>query len=204
MNTGVRWVLVAVVVAVATALAVWWPHGSAGTSTPGPAAPDLTADRRAAALPPCVTAAAEAPAHAPLAGVRVTCLATGSDVDLGRLLAGGPALVNVWATWCSPCRAELPALAGYAGTPGAIRVIGVQVQSDQKDGLDLLAGLGVHLPTVYDGSGAASRALRLPVGLPVSYFVRTDGSATLIADRPVFTSAAQVRQVVGDYLGGRG
>jgi thiol-disulfide isomerase/thioredoxin len=158
------------------------------------------ADRAGAHLSACAPAGT---GTGPLAGIHVTCLADGTQVDLGALLAGAPTLVNVWATWCVPCQQELPALDAYATTPGAIRVVGVQVQSDQRTGLQLLSGLGVHhLPMVFDGGGAASRALRLPVGLPVSYLVHPDGTTTVIT-RPsrVLDSVAQVKQAVATYGG---
>src|SRR5205823_9042311 len=159
---------------------------------PAPASgppPNLAADRAHAALAGCHTSTATLPPGSRLAGVLATCLADGRPVDVGALLAGSPVLVNVWATWCQPCQQELPALDRYAATAGAVRVLGVQVQSDQKSGLDLLASLGVHLPMVYDGSAAVSTALRLPEGLPASYLVRPDGTATLIGDPRVFDSA---------------
>jgi hypothetical protein len=57
---------------------------------------------------------------------------------------------------------------------------------------------------VYD-TGAASRALRLPVGLPVSYLVRPDGRATVITEPSrVLDSVAQVEQAVAAYTGGAG
>lgn len=200
----VRWVLVVVVVVVAVTVAVW-PRGHAAPAAAAPA-PDLAADRARAALPACATSATH-PAAA-LAGVHVTCLGDGRTVDLGAVLAGAPVLVNVWATWCQPCQQELPALNAYAAEPGAVRVIGVQVQSPEKDGLDLLASLGVHLPTVYDATGAfadggvAARALKLPRVLPVSYLVRPDGTATVVR-RPasVLLSVDAVRQAVATYLG---
>ncbi|HEX3787574.1 MAG TPA: TlpA disulfide reductase family protein [Pseudonocardiaceae bacterium] len=204
MSNRLRWVAVAAVLVVAAALAVWFRGGpaTAGSSpAAAPVAPAVSAAARAsAALQPCPVAPAT-PTGSPLAGVSVTCLGTGASVDLGRVLAGGPVLVNVWASWCPPCQAELPALASYAATPGAIRVLGVQVQSDQQDGLSLLTGLGVHLPTVFDGSGAASRALKLPEGLPVSYVVSATGTATLIGNPRVFTSVDQITGAVRDYLG---
>jgi thiol-disulfide isomerase/thioredoxin len=209
ISRPVRWALVGVIVVVALAFAVW-PRGGGADSTgaaPAPtpaAAPDLRPDRARAALPACTSTKASVTGSA-LAGVRVSCLADGATVDLGSLIAGAPALVDVWASWCQPCQQELPALDAYAHQPGAIRVVGVQVQSPQKDGLDLLASLGVHLPTVYDPDGATTRALKARPLLPASYVVRADGTATLVTEpAPVLDSAADVRQAVTHYLGAGG
>ncbi len=202
-----RWALVAVVVAVAVAVAVW-PRGNAAPAPTRPA-PNLAADRARAALPACVTS--NAPGASVLAGIQVTCLADGRPLDFGALLAGRPALVNVWASWCQPCQQELPVLDSYSGQPGAVRVIGVQVQSPQRDGLDLLASLHVHLPMVFDATGAfnaggvAAKALRLPAVLPVSYLIRPDGTATVVRQpTAVLLSVEAVRQAVATYLGGAG
>jgi thiol-disulfide isomerase/thioredoxin len=203
INRPVRWLVAGVVVVAAVVIAVW-PRG--GTDAPAAAQPapqpNLTAARAKADLPACAPAT-PGPATTALADVRVTCLATGAGVDLGTLLAGRAALVNVWASWCVPCQQELPALDAYSARSGAIPVIGVQVQSPQADGLGLLSGLGVrHFPMVFD-TGAAAKALRLPEGLPVSYLVAPDGTATVIT-RParVLDTADQVAQAVATYAGG--
>ena len=199
MTYRVRWLIAGVVVVVALAVAFWPRGGPAPAAAPPP--PNLTSARVKAGLAPC--APASGTASATLVAVRVTCMASGAQVGLGSLLGGAPALVNVWASWCVPCQQELPALDSYAGSPGAIRVVGVQVQSDQSDGLSLLAQLGVHhIPMVYDTANAASGALRLPVGLPVSYLVRPDGTATVITKPArVLDTVDQVRQAVAGYLG---
>ena len=205
ISRPVRWLVAGVVVVAAVVIAVWPRGGGAAPAAAQPAPqPNLTAARAKADLPRCVPAA-PGPATPVLADVHVTCLATGAGVDLGTLLAGHSALVNVWASWCVPCQQELPALDAYSARPGSIPVIGVQVQSPQSDGLGLLAGLGVHhLPMVYDATGAAAKALRLPEGLPVSYLVRPDGTATVIT-RPsrVLDTADQVEQAVTELGGGR-
>ncbi|HEX3783392.1 MAG TPA: TlpA disulfide reductase family protein [Pseudonocardiaceae bacterium] len=200
-----RWITVLAVVLVAVAVAVW-PRGSGPTSQasiPLPA-PNLAAVRATADLAACPQATPTASAaNSQLARATVSCAANGRTVDFGSVVAGGPTLVNVWAFWCPACRTELPVLAQYVSTPGAVKVLTLMVQSPEADGLQTLAGLGVHLPTVVDANGSASKALKLPVGLPASYLVRPDGTATLIDSLRVFTTVDEVRKAVGQYLGGQ-
>ncbi|WP_007025208.1 TlpA family protein disulfide reductase [Saccharomonospora iraqiensis] len=140
--------------------------------------------------------AAEVPA---LDGVRVTCLGDGAPVAMDAATGGEVTLINVWATWCEPCREELPLLQGYAARPDAARVLLVQVQSSQVDGLDLLDELGVRLPSVHDGEGMRGPvrdALDVPPMLPASYVVGADGDVEFVTEPRLFTSLEQVSGVV--------
>jgi thiol-disulfide isomerase/thioredoxin len=195
VTTVTKWALAAAVLVVALIVALL-PRG--GDSAAKPAA-DLAPARSAAALQPCPAPGAAQPVKQ-LEGVTADCLGDGASVDVGRALAGAPVLVNVWASWCEPCRTELPVLQEYAKQPGAVRVLGVQVQSPAKDGLDLLAGLGVHLPSVFDGdgrSGPVRAALKVPSALPASYLVTAAGEVRFIANPRLFRNTDQVRAAVG-------
>lgn len=190
-------VVLALVVVAVFAL---WPRSAPPTAAAPTAVTrtegELVAPRAAAALDPCPVAAPSA-SGGPLDGVTVPCLGAPGTVDLGAALAGRPALLSVWASWCVPCRAELPALQVYADRPGAVPVIGLDVQDDPRAALALLAELDVTFPSV---SGDALRGpLAVPPALPISYLLRADGSLARV-DPPIpFRTADEVAAAVERY-----
>jgi thiol-disulfide isomerase/thioredoxin len=100
------------------------------------------------------------------------CAAGGADVDLAGLR--GPAVVNLWASWCPPCRRELPVLQRFAERErGRVHVVGVVSNDDRSAAGALAEEFGLTFPHLYDREGRLMRALARP-GLPVTVFV--DGS----------------------------
>ncbi|MDN5920413.1 MAG: TlpA family protein disulfide reductase [Pseudonocardia sp.] len=206
---------VAVVVLVVLAVVALWPgspsgsSGAPGSSTaaepngdPDAADPSALASARAGAgLDPCPGRpepgpGAPAAATGPRAGVTVPCLGADGTVDVGAALAGRPALINVWASWCAPCREELPALAAYAARAESAPVLTVDVRDDPVAALSLLRDLHVTLPAVTDPQGDLRAALDVPPALPASYVLRADGTVTRV-DPPIpFRSADEVAAAV--------
>lgn len=193
LTVPARWALGVAVLLLGVVIAMWPRDGQ-----PEPqAGPDLEAARAKAALPGC--AAPDGRNPAPELGVGVRCLADGSRLDLARAVGGRTTLVNVWASWCAPCREELPVLRAYSGERGAARVVGLHVDDEEHAGLRLLTELGVRLPTVHDADGAASRALRVPAGLPASYLITPDGRVNFVERPRVFHKVGEVRDAVARY-----
>jgi thiol-disulfide isomerase/thioredoxin len=207
-----RWTIaiLAVVVALVAALVAQLRDSSAPpatTQTPAsrehrdadtPAA--LAGPRERAGLPPC-PAGGGGPGPAALRDVTVECAADGSPVDVARALAGHRVVLNLWAYWCAPCAAELPAMAEYQRRVGS-DVLVVTVHQDENEAAALLrlAELGVRLPTLQDGRRRVAAALHVVNVMPATVVLRPDGSVAQILPRP-FASADEIAAAVGNDAG---
>nr|WP_042198081.1 TlpA disulfide reductase family protein [Kibdelosporangium sp. MJ126-NF4]CEL23183.1 Cytochrome c-type biogenesis protein CcmG/DsbE, thiol:disulfide oxidoreductase [Kibdelosporangium sp. MJ126-NF4]CTQ94346.1 Cytochrome c-type biogenesis protein CcmG/DsbE, thiol:disulfide oxidoreductase [Kibdelosporangium sp. MJ126-NF4] len=187
MSVRLRWAIVALVLVVAGAIALW-PREEAPTAV-APLPQPLPVQTN---LPTC---SRQGVAVETMQGLKATCLADGSVTDVAQAFAG-PVLVNVWGTWCAPCREELPVLSAYAAEPGAIPVVTVSVQSEQATSVALLRDLGVRLPALLDKDESVWKTLH-PPRMPSSYLITAQGEVNLVKDPIVFTSVADVRKAVG-------
>lgn len=116
-----------------------------------------------------------------LPGLVLPCFVDGPAVDLARL-TGQPTIVNLWATWCEPCREEMPLLAALHDDPSAgVRVLGVDTKDSRASAAGFLASIGVTYPQVVDEDGALLGGLNV-VGLPVTLALDEDGR---IVDRQI-------------------
>lgn len=131
-----------------------------------------------------------------LRGIFVECAGDGSIVEVSRLVAHKPVLLNLWAYWCGPCADELPALAEYQRRHSAdITVITVHQDENETAGLLRLAELGVHLPTVQDGRRSIAAALAVPNVMPATVVLRPNGSVATIFVQ-AFSSADDIAAAV--------
>lgn len=176
-----------------------------------PARQRISADHAGAGADPAPTEAGVLPCPVPvpgaspvpaLSGAMARCLGSSQPVDVGAAVAGAPTLLNLWASWCAPCREEMPVLDAYGDTPGAVRVVGVNVRDRPSSAAALVRDLRIGYPSFTDADEVAG-ALGTPPLLPLSYLVGTDGSVRRLQDVLVFRDVAQVNQSVAAALGER-
>lgn len=106
--------------------------------------------------------------------LRLPCLTPGPDVELSAL-RGRPMLVNLWATWCAPCREEMPLLQeNYERYGSQVQFLGVDTKDGTAPAVEFLADTGVTYPQVVDGEGDLLGHFRVP-GLPVTVVLDRDG-----------------------------
>jgi thiol-disulfide isomerase/thioredoxin len=149
-------------------------------------------------LPPCGDQPETAAVVSDVSGLALDCLG-GGTLDLTRA-QGTPTVLNLWASWCGPCRSELPIIQQLADAAGGrLRVIGV----DSKDGVpqatSFAADAGLTFPSAFDGPGDLATDLGLN-GLPHSVFLTADGTVAYVEVGPV-ASLAELEGLVAEHLG---
>jgi peroxiredoxin len=104
-------------------------------------------------------------------------LLAGDTVRLAEL-HGAPVLLNVWATWCPPCREEMPGLQTLHETygPRGLRVLGVSI--DSRGAEDAIYGFtsdhGITFTILHDPGEVVSRQFRT-AGVPETFLIDADG-----------------------------
>lgn len=109
-------------------------------------------------------------------------------------LQGQPVLLNFWASWCPPCREEMPAIVEqYEGLKDqGLVVVGVNLQEPDTKIEEFAADYGIAFPIVIDRSGDVAEAWRIGGafdGLPSSYFIDRDGVVQAVYNLPLTDEA---------------
>jgi thiol-disulfide isomerase/thioredoxin len=125
----------------------------------------------------------------------------GQQVRLADL-RGQVVVVNLWASWCLPCRAEMPALErayqAYRDAGLVVLAVNATDQDDERLAAEFAGELGLTFPILLDRAGEASARYRLQA-LPSTYFIDRQGIIrSVVIGGPM--SEALIRSKVEDLL----
>jgi len=127
--------------------------------------------------------------------------ASGLDGTLITLsdMRGKPVLLNFWATWCPPCREEMPVIQRYFEEAGsAVHILAVNLttnESSPKEVEEFLRREGYNFPVALDVDGSAAKLYMIRF-IPTSFFIDEDGVIRQIHVGPL--SREMVEEVLGE------
>ncbi|MEU7927353.1 TlpA disulfide reductase family protein [Micromonospora sp. NPDC049801] len=178
------------------------PKSAAAAERPSPfrdcgtlnAAP--TPSPGAVSTPPAATTAAVDGQELP--ALTLACFTGGAPVALRDV--AGPAVINVWASWCGPCRKELPAFQRLSErTAGRLQVVGVNTRDSRSGAQSIGEDFGVRFPILVDQGDALQRELRRNA-FPLTLFVDAGGRIRHI-DATGALDDASLTTLVRQHLG---
>lgn len=129
-------------------------------------------------------------------------LVDGKDFS-SRSLAGKPAIVTFWATWCGPCQKEMPALASLYTTwhPKGLELVAISVD---KDASKLQTWLGAHTMPFLIGKDPAGELMHTfpNRGLPTTLWIKKDGTIRLRTTGLPPNGEKRIGELVQELMGG--
>ena len=110
-------------------------------------------------------------------------------------------LVNFWASWCEPCRAEAPELVRFQRQYGGpdFTVLGIDSRDLSDDGREFVEAYGLAYPQLRDGDGSAARDYGTS-GVPENFLIDPKGRVRLLVSGPV--TEEYLSEEVAPLLGG--
>lgn len=135
---------------------------------------------------------------------RLVRLGTSDSVSLHQEARDRVTLVNIWATWCIPCRAEMPAMEKLYQElgPKGLRILAVSVdEGDARDVQEFVRELGLSFEILHDKSGDIQRVFQT-TGVPESFLLDKNGVIVkkVIGEHPWGSPSNQ--RIVASLLGG--
>jgi len=161
-----RWSLAAVAVVALVSIAgtvVLATKPSPSSGVPAPVDQPLARDDRG-------------PAPADVAPAFSVPTRDGGTFSLADHLAtdGRPVFLNLWASWCFPCREEMPAIDAASRAHPEVAFVGVAVEDDRVAASAFADEIGISYVIGFDDGGTVDTAYH-PLGLPATYLIDTRG-----------------------------
>jgi cytochrome c biogenesis protein CcmG, thiol:disulfide interchange protein DsbE len=129
-------------------------------------------------------------------GTTLECLDSNSKVVIEAIK--GPAIINVWGSWCAPCRQELPFLRELAAT-GKVQIIGIDVEEPNiETGRRFVVDQGMTWPNLYDRDGSTKSTFGL--GVPITWYINSK-SEVVYKHIGIVKSKEELFSDVEKYLG---
>lgn len=190
MSSRGKWLIGLTALAVVLSIGIWqsWPQ-DADDSLPSP---EQQAEQLKGAPPRLAALHAQA-------GELI-------EGDIGarlRQLRGIPVVVNMWASWCGPCRAELPVLGRVAVAEGKrVAFLGLNSKDkSRKKAEELLAEFPQSYPSYVDEDHSQARKLGFLSNFPSTAFVDARGEVAYL-HQGQYVSEADLQADIAKYLGG--
>ena len=113
-------------------------------------------------------------------------------------LRGRPVVLNFWATWCGPCRIEMPAfeVAYRDNQQENLSVLAINYAESSQMVLDFGAELGLSFPLLLDPDGRVHELFQI-IGYPSTLFIAPDGTLAsahigMLTERQLYENLAQI------------
>ena len=127
----------------------------------------------------------------------LNCLTGSQKISVESLR--GPLIVNVWGSWCGPCKQEVPYFVEFnQRANGKVKLLGIAVEeAKSQDAKDFIISYGVTWPNLYDAKGI-TRA-NFGMGVPVTWFI--DKAGTVVYKHVgVINSTVELIELTATYL----
>lgn len=125
----------------------------------------------------------------------------GKPVALASL-KGQALLVNFWATWCEPCREEMPSLVQRSQAhPGSVRVLAVNFKESAATVQRFKDSTGLEIPVLRDPDGALARAWGLRV-FPSTVLIAADGRVHSVVRGAMDWNSEAATRLIAPLLSG--